>query len=229
MDNKLAIAQTLKYAEELREVYSQERTQRRAAEEALEQLRASYATTVRALAAALELRDDQTGDHADRVARLALRLAELVAPELAADPELEYGFLLHDLGKIGVADAILLKPGPLDPKELTIMRGHPLLGEQIVARIPYLGGLARSVVAAHHERWDGTGYPQGLAGTDIPLAARIFAVVDAFDAMTNDRPYRKALSFEVAVAEIDRGAGTQFDPAVTRAFVSLADELRLAA
>ncbi len=229
MDKKLAIAQTLKYAEELREVYSQERTQRRAAEEALEQLRASYATTVRALAAALELRDDQTGDHADRVARLALRLAELVAPELAADPELEYGFLLHDLGKIGVADAILLKPGPLDPTELTIMRGHPLLGEQIVARIPYLGGLARSVVAAHHERWDGTGYPQGLAGTDIPLAARIFAVVDAFDAMTNDRPYRKALSFEVAVAEIERGAGTQFDPAVTRAFVSLADELRLAA
>ena len=229
MDKKLAIAQTLKYAEELREVYSQERTQRRAAEEALEQLRASYATTVRALAAALELRDDQTGDHADRVARLALRLAELVAPDLAADPELEYGFLLHDLGKIGVADAILLKPGPLDPRELTIMRGHPLLGEQIVARIPYLGGLARSVVAAHHERWDGTGYPQGLAGTDIPLAARIFAVVDAFDAMTNDRPYRKALPFEVAVAEIERGAGTQFDPAVTRAFVSLADELRLAA
>ena len=229
MDKKLAIAQTLKYAEELREVYSQERTQRRAAEEALEQLRASYATTVRALAAALELRDDQTGDHADRVARLANRLAELVAPELAADPELEYGFLLHDLGKIGVADAILLKPGPLDPGELTIMRGHPLLGEQIVARIPYLGGLARSVVAAHHERWDGTGYPQGLAGTDIPLAARIFAVVDAFDAMTNDRPYRKALPFEVAVAEVERGAGTQFDPAVARAFVSLADELRLAA
>ena len=229
MDKKLAIAQTLKYAEELREVYSQERTQRRAAEEALEQLRASYATTVRALAAALELRDDQTGDHADRVARLALRLAELVAPELAADPELEYGFLLHDLGKIGVADAILLKPGPLDPRELTIMRGHPLLGEQIVARIPYLGGLARTVIASHHERWDGTGYPQRLAGTDIPLAARIFAVVDAFDAMTNDRPYRKALPFEVAVAEIERGAGTQFDPAVARAFISLADELRLAA
>jgi HD-GYP domain-containing protein (c-di-GMP phosphodiesterase class II) len=229
MDKKLAIAQTLKYAEELREVYSQERTQRRATEEALEQLRASYATTVRALAAALELRDDQTGDHADRVARLALRLSELVAPELAADPELEYGFLLHDLGKIGVADAILLKPGPLDPRELTIMRGHPLLGEQIVARVPFLGGLARTVIASHHERWDGTGYPRRLAGTDIPLAARIFAVVDAFDAMTNDRPYRKALPVEVAVDEIERGAGTQFDPAVARAFVSLADELRLAA
>jgi len=229
MDKKLAIAQTLKYAEELREVYSQERTQRRAAEEALEQLRASYATTVRALAAALELRDDQTGDHADRVARLAVRLSELVAPELAADPELEYGFLLHDLGKIGVADAILLKPGPLDPRELTIMRGHPLLGEQIVGRVPFLGGLARTVIASHHERWDGTGYPRRLAGTDIPLAARIFAVVDAFDAMTNDRPYRKALPVEVAVDEIERGAGTQFDPAVARAFVSLADELRLAA
>jgi HD-GYP domain-containing protein (c-di-GMP phosphodiesterase class II) len=229
MDKKLAIAQTLKYAEELREVYAQERAQRRAAEEALEQLQASYATTVRALAAALELRDDQTGDHADRVARLALRLAELVAPELAADPELEFGFLLHDLGKIGVADAILLKPGPLDPAELAAMRGHTLLGEQIVARVPYLGGLARSVVAAHHERWDGAGYPQGLAGTEIPLAARIFAVVDAFDAMTNDRPYRKALPFEAAVAEIEQGGGTQFDPAVARAFVSLANELRLAA
>lgn len=229
MDEKLAIAQTLKYAEELRDVYAEERAQRRAAEAVLEQLQASYATTVRALAAALELRDDQTGEHAERVAALGLRLAELVAPGLATDPELEYGFLLHDLGKIGVADSILLKPGPLDPAELAAMRVHPLLGEQIVARVPYLAGLARAVIAAHHERWDGGGYPQRLAGTDIPLAARIFSVVDAFDAMTHDRPYRRALSFESAVAEIYCGTGTQFDPAVVKVFVTLAEELRVAA
>lgn len=223
MDLKLAVAQAEKYAEELREVYERERAQRQAVEQALARLEDSYGTTVRALAAALELRDDQTGGHAERVTSLALRLAERVAPELAADPELEYGFLLHDLGKIGVPDAILLKPGPLDERERTAIQAHPLLGEQIVARVPYLDGAARQVVIAHHERWDGNGYPYRLAGGAIPLPARIFAVVDAFDAMTNDRPYRAGLGVEAALAEIERASGSQFDPRVAEDFLTLAE------
>lgn len=229
MDEKLAIAQSLKYAEELQQLYVREREQRTKVEQVAAQLADSYATTVRALATALELRDDGTGAHAERVTTLALLLAAEVAPELTADPELEYGFLLHDLGKIGVPDAILLKPGPLTRREMEEMRYHPILGEKIVAGIPYLNGVARQVVAAHHERWDGRGYPRGLAGPRIPLSARIFAVADAFDAMTNDRPYRKALTFQISVSEIVQGAGTQFDPALVDAFVELAPALSRAA
>ena len=229
MEEQLAAAQTLRYAEELRRLHLEERAQRRLAEEALARLEDSYATTVRALAAALELRDDETGGHAERVADLGLRLAREVAPELAADPELEYGFLLHDLGKIGIPDAILLKPGPLDAAETTEMRFHTVLGELIVGCVPYLNGLARQVIVAHHERWDGEGYPRHLAGPDIPLAARIFSVVDAFDAMTHDRPYRLALPLDVALREIAECAGKQFDPAVAEAFLALEPELRRAA
>ena len=229
MDHELAIAQTIKYAEELGDLYAQERAQRRRAEDALERLEASYVGTVRALAAALELRDDETGGHAERVTRLALRLTREVAPELASDPELEYGFLLHDLGKIGIPDGILRKPGPLAPDELEQMRFHPTLGERLVAGIPPLNGLAREVVAAHHERWDGRGYPRQLSRDSIPRAARIFSVVDAFDAMTNDRPYRLALPLSTALEEVARGRGTQFDPVVAEAFLGLETELREAA
>jgi HD-GYP domain-containing protein (c-di-GMP phosphodiesterase class II) len=224
MQESLAAAQLLKYAEELRLLHASERENRHAAERALELLEDSYRTTVRALAAALELRDDQTGGHAERVTALGLRLAHSVAPDLAADPELEYGFLLHDLGKIGIPDAILLKPGPLTAHEREEMQYHPILGERIVARIPYLGGFARQVVAGHHERWDGGGYPRGLSGYQIPLAARIFAVVDAYDAMTNDRPYRKALPVDLALELIAGASGTQFEPAIANAFVGLVGE-----
>jgi ribonuclease P protein subunit RPR2 len=191
---------------------------------AARELQDSYRITVRALAATLELRDDQTGAHAARVTELALRLTRQFAPELSTDPELEFGFLLHDIGKIGVADAIVLKSGPLTAEEYRQMQGHVTLGEQIVAGIPYLCGLARDVVAAHHERYDGSGYPHALKGEAIPLAARIFAVVDAFDAMTNDRPYRLALPRAEALREIGRRAGTQFDPAVVDAFMALLAE-----
>jgi ribonuclease P protein subunit RPR2 len=218
LDADLAAAQTLKYAEELRDVYAEERSQRRRAEEALERLGETYVATVRALAAALDCRDDQTGSHADRVASLGLVLARAVGPGLAAEPELEYGFLLHDIGKIGIPDAILLKPGKLDEREMEEMRYHPILGERIVAKVPHLGGVARQVVASHHERWDGTGYPRRLVGNMIPLAARIFAIVDTYDAMTNDRPYRKAVPSGFALAEIARCAGKQFDPALVDVF-----------
>ncbi len=221
MDVQLATAQTFRYAEELRELHAAEHRHRRATTVALGRLDASERLTVRALAATLELRDDETAGHSERVTELGLRLAGLVAPELAGDRQLEYGFLLHDLGKIGIPDSILRKRGTLDRDEMAVMRDHPTLGERIVAGIPYLGGLARDVVAAHHERWDGKGYPRGLAGTRIPLAARIFSVVDAFDAITSDRPYRRALLAEAALAEIAARAGTQFDPEVVGAFVLL--------
>jgi HD-GYP domain-containing protein (c-di-GMP phosphodiesterase class II) len=229
MDQQLAIAQALKYAEELRDLHRAEREQRRAAEQALEHLEDSYRKSVQALAAALELRDDQTGGHATRVTQLALDLTRLAAPELLADPQLEFGFLLHDVGKIGVRDAILLKPGPLDPAETDEMRNHTLFGERVIEGIPYLSGAASEIVAAHHERWDGSGYPKGLKGPQIPLAARIFAIVDAYDAMTSDRPYRQAMSVDDALAELERCAGTQFDPHLVTHFVSLVGRARNAA
>src|SRR5207249_4287559 len=146
MDERLVEEQTLRYAEEFAVIYANERAERRRAEAALATLEASYATTVRALAAALELRDDATGRHAARVTELALALTHKVDSGLAADPALAYGFLLHDIGKIGIPDAVLLKPGRLEPDELVMMRTHPELGERIVSGIPYLAGLARKVI-----------------------------------------------------------------------------------
>ena len=185
------------------------------------------AATVEALARALELHDyrrgrfGETSAHTARVTQLALRLAEQVAPELALDPQLAYGFRLHDIGMIGVSNATLLKPGALTPAEVDEIREHPWLGERIVAPVPALGGLTRQVIACHHERWDGSGYPRGLRGVEIPLAARIFAVVDAFDAMTNDQPYRDALPEAEARVEIQAKAGLEFDPDVVSAFLDL--------
>ncbi len=191
----------------------------------LARLERTYELTVEALAAALELRDDETGSHARRVTEIALRLARAVDPQLADEPELRRGFLLHDIGKIGIPDTILLKPGPLDADELRVLEMHTTLGEQLVSSIPYLSGVARQVIAYHHERWDGRGYPWRLRGADIPLPARIFAVADAFDAMTSDRPYRKAMPVADAIEEIERGAGSHFDPSVVAVFLAIADTL----
>ncbi len=177
------------------------------------------------LAAALELRDDETGQHTHRVTQLGMALAEVVAPELASDPQLRYGFLLHDIGKIGVPDAILLKPTLLSVAETRLMEQHTVLGAQLVKSSPFLSGVAHDVIAFHHERWDGDGYPWGLTGEAIPLAARLFAVVDSFDAMTSQRPYREPVSTEEALAEIERNAGGQFDPGVVERFLPLAREL----
>ena len=187
----------------------------------------STAATVEALARALELHDyargrfGETSTHTSRVTQLALQLAEHVAPELVLDPQLAYGFRLHDIGMIGVSNATLMKPGALTPDEVDEIREHPWLGERIVAPVPALNGLTRQVIASHHERWDGSGYPRGLRGSEIPIVARIFAVVDAYDAMTNDQPYRAALSVEDAQTELSTRAGLDFDPDVVAAFLEL--------
>jgi HD-GYP domain-containing protein (c-di-GMP phosphodiesterase class II) len=208
-----------------RDVSVRRRSRLRRAQALLSQLEDNYELTVEALAAALELRDDETGGHARRVTELALELTGVVDPELAQSPELRYGFLLHDIGKIGVPDAILLKPGPLDSEEMRRLQEHTTLGEHLVSSIPYLSGVAREVIAYHHERWDGLGYTRGLRGEQIPLAARIFSVADSFDAITSDRPYRSALPVEHAIEEIGREAGSQFDPAVVEAFMPIARKL----
>jgi ribonuclease P protein subunit RPR2 len=186
-------------------------------------LRRSYEATVRALADAVEARDAYTGKHAERVAAYGLELACAHGMPRAADPEIEFGFLLHDVGKVAISDAILHKPGRLTRREYAEMRRHPVIGEEIVRGIDFLGD-ARAVVRSHHERWDGGGYPDGLQGERIPLAARVFAVADAFDALTSDRPYRAASSFDEARIVIRAGAGTQFDPDVARTFDELPDE-----
>jgi HD-GYP domain-containing protein (c-di-GMP phosphodiesterase class II) len=188
---------------------------------------------VAALTRALELHDyrrgtyAETSGHRERVASLAARLTEAVAPELASDRRVTDGFRLHDIGMIGVSTAILTKPGPLTQAELDEMREHPWLGERIVATVPPLNGVARHVVACHHEQWDGSGYPRGLRAEEIPLAARIFALADAFDVMTNDQPYRLALPLELALAEIDAKTGAQFDPTLAPVFLRLVGDLDL--
>jgi HD-GYP domain-containing protein (c-di-GMP phosphodiesterase class II) len=182
---------------------------------------------VEGLARALELHDyrrgafGETAAHTDRVMRLACELTEQIAPELCLDPQLAGGFRLHDIGMIAIPTQVLMKQGPLTPDEVSEIREHPWLGERIVAPIGCLNGLARQVIACHHEHWDGSGYPRGLRGLEIPLAARIFAVVDAYDSMTNVQPYREPLAIDVALAEIDAGSGSHFDPDVVAAFLTM--------
>jgi response regulator RpfG family c-di-GMP phosphodiesterase len=173
--------------------------------------------TIQALAAAVEARDYGTGRHLRRVTDLACACMEQVDMELAANEELGYGFLLHDVGKIGIPDAVLKKPGPLDDREWASMRQHPQIGVRIVDPIGF-SPVATDVILCHHERWDGSGYPHGLAGQEIPITARAFSVADAFDAMTSDRPYRPAMPKEEAKTVIRLDRGHRFDPDVVDAF-----------
>jgi ribonuclease P protein subunit RPR2 len=159
------------------------------------------------------------------VQRYALELARAIDPALLADPSVEYGFLLHDVGKIGIPDHVLQKRGPLDDSELRLMRTHTVLGEQLLRDVELLHGDGLKVVRGHHERWDGLGYPDGLSGRSIPLAARIFSVADALDAMTSDRTYRRARSWDDASTEIASERGRQFDPDVVDAFEERSAEL----
>ena len=188
-------------------------------------LAASYEALLVALARALEAKDDETEGHSERVTAYALRLGRALGLRREALEDLRRGALLHDLGKIGIPDAVLRKPGPLTEEEKALMRTHPLIGDRILEGLPALQG-ARGVVRHHHERFDGRGYPEGLQVEEIPLLARIFAVVDAYDAMTSDRPYRRALSHGEALAAIAREAGKQFDPQVVRVFLRVFAEER---
>jgi HD-GYP domain-containing protein (c-di-GMP phosphodiesterase class II) len=204
-----------RYAADLRETFKEERAR-------AQELRRSYMLTVRALASAVEARDAYTGRHAERVAAYGLQIASAAGMQLGDEPQIEFGFLLHDAGKVAVPDAILFKPGPLTPPERAIIEQHPLTGWEIVRDIEFLGA-ARDVIRSHHERWDGNGYPDGLAGTEIPLSARVFAVADTLDALTTTRPYRRASSFARARAIITRDSGTHFDPEIIAAYESLPD------
>jgi ribonuclease P protein subunit RPR2 len=216
---KAGAEQLLVYARDLNRVLEVERVQRRL-------LQHAYRQTVAALTDALEAKDPRTRLHALRVQRYATELTGYVDRRLLDDASLEYGFLLHDIGKIGVPDAILNKRGTLDPTERSLMQQHPVIGADILSDIPLLDGQGLHVVRSHHERWDGTGYPEGLGGDEIPVGARIFAVADALDAMTNDRPYRERLTWEAAVDEILAEAGRQFDPRVVAAFAVREQRLR---
>lgn len=186
-------------------------------------LQGSYESTLQALITALDFRDNETQGHSSRVVEYAVLVAEnmgIQEPEMAW---IRQGAILHDVGKIGVPDAILRKAGKLDPGEWEEMKKHPEMGYRMLQHIHFLAP-ALDIVFCHQERWDGSGYPRGLKGEGIPLGARIFAVVDTFDAMTSDRPYRPAMSIEAARDEVHQYAGSQFDPKVARVFLSIDEE-----
>ena len=180
----------------------------------------AYEHTLAALIRALDAREKEVGSHSERVMAYANLLAEAAGIDGRGRSILAKGALLHDIGKIGISDNILLKPGKLDEAEWEIMRQHPAVGFQILSDIKYFSGAAE-LVLSHHERYDGTGYPNGLSGLSIPISARIFALVDTLDAMTSDRPYRKALSFDAVCAEVVKCSGGQFDPNLVHIFLSI--------
>lgn len=190
---------------------------------ALRDVEESYGFTLEALAAALDAREHETRTHSHRVREYASMLALQLGLHGDELTNIGRGALLHDVGKIGVPDSILLKPSKLTSEEWVQMKRHPRVGYEILRGISFLVSAAE-IVLTHQERWDGNGYPQGLSGLDIPLGARIFGVVDTLDAITSDRPYRKAQSFEAAREEVRRCSGSQFDPMVTEAFLSIPPE-----
>jgi HD-GYP domain-containing protein (c-di-GMP phosphodiesterase class II) len=207
--------QLQRYAADLRETFKLERLH-------AQELKRSYIAAVRALSNAVEARDVYTGKHAGRVAAYGLQIVGALDQPLD-QPGIEFGFLLHDIGKVAIPDAILHKPGSLTEEERALMAQHPVIGYEILRGIEFLGNDAAAIVRWHHERWDGTGYPDGLAGEGIPLAARAFAVADVFDALTSDRPYRPAWTMPRARAKILSESGRQFDPGVVDAFSAIDD------
>jgi putative nucleotidyltransferase with HDIG domain len=180
----------------------------------------SYISTITSLARTVEAKDPMTSGHTERVADIAVVLAGELGFNEAELAAIRVGAVIHDIGKIAIPDSILLKPGPLDPQEFAVMRRHPEMSSYIVAELE-LPPVVKQMVRSHHERFDGTGYPDRLIGEEIPLAARILSVADALDAMISDRPYRKALPIEVARAEIEDKAGSQFCPRVVAALITV--------
>ena len=216
-------AQLDRFATDVGELYRRQKERSEQLEAALESLRLAYRETVRSMAYVVEAKDAYTGQHLERCRVYGNTLLDAIG--VASDyPNAEFGFLLHDVGKVGVPESILNKPGPLTAAEWRVMRTHPTIGSQILAGIPGMDDAAE-IVRCHHEMWSGDGYPAGLAKEAIPLPARVFQVVDAFDAMTTDRPYRASMGAERAVEELLRVSGTQFDPEVVSAFVAIVDDL----
>lgn len=205
-------------AQQLRAVKDFRAAHRRALDMA-ERLDHAYLQTVTALARAVEARDGYTGGHVDRVARYSMQLAGKLGIEESALRQIQFGAVLHDVGKIGVPDEVLQSPSALLPEQWEIMRQHPSIGEEMLDGVAFLDE-ARHAVVGHHERWDGNGYPRGLAGEGIPLVARIVGVADAYDAMTSNRPYRSALAWEIALDQIKSGRGKQFDPDIADLFLA---------
>jgi HD-GYP domain-containing protein (c-di-GMP phosphodiesterase class II) len=222
-----AHSQLLRYADDLRTTFTAERRRAEELREALDALELAYIATVRALATAVEAKDAYTGGHLARVTAYGLEACRALGGDLAATPGLEYAFLLHDLGKIGVPDAVLNKAGPLSDEEWVLMKEHPAIGLRILEGVPRMD-VVRAVVYSHHERWDGAGYPEGLKDEQIPLAARVFAAVDAFDAITSDRPYQAAVSLDEALRRLRGAAGSQFAPDAVQA-IHQVDRARLEA
>lgn len=183
-------------------------------------IRDSYENTLLALVSALDAREQETCNHSRRVVEYSLAIARQVGLDGQELEDVRRGSLLHDIGKIGVPDAVLLKPGPLNASEWEAMRLHPEIGHEMIAQLPFLSVTA-DIVLTHHERFDGRGYPNGLIGLEIPLGARIFAIADAFDAMTSNRPYRRGIPFPAAREQIAHCSGSQFDPEIVRAFLSV--------
>ena len=185
-----------------------------------ERLEDAYFATLGTLAAALEAKDAYTNDHASKIAELAGRVCEQLGLDAAATRVTRLGALLHDIGKIGIPEAILHKPGSLTGEEMLVMQRHPDIGARILEPVPYFADLV-PLVRSSHERWDGRGYPDGLTGDEIPLGSRVIAVCDAFHAMTEDRIYRRAMPLDAAIAEIERCAGSQFDPICVDALIAV--------
>jgi response regulator RpfG family c-di-GMP phosphodiesterase len=191
---------------------------------AMKRIELTYDETLKALGAALDLRDTETAGHSERVSRYTLEVAQAMGCSNDELRQIARGSYLHDIGKIGIPDSILLKEGKLTPEETGIMQSHVRVGYDLVCRVAFLAPAA-AIVLTHQERFDGTGYPQGLVGKEIPLGARIFAVSDTLDAMTSDRPYRRALPFATARDEISRESGRQFDPEVVRVFLGIGEQV----
>lgn len=216
------IHNTVRNALERRRLIRENREYQRGLEELIdrrtEELLSTYRQTLAALGSALDTRDPETQQHTERVTRYTVTIARAMGIHGAAIRDMEWGAMVHDVGKIGIPDGILMKPGSLDEHDWTVMRRHPLIGYRLLKDIPFLRG-ALPVVRHHHEAWDGSGYPDGLKGTEIPLGARIFKVADVFDALTSMRPYRSPDPPEVARDVILAHSGSEFDPAVVEAFL----------
>ncbi len=189
---------------------------------ALRDVNTTYQNTLLALVSALDTREHETSDHSQRVVEYTVAIASRMGIHGTELDEIGRGALLHDIGKIGVPDAVLLKPGKLTPDEWQEMRKHPEMGFNMISPIPFLA-VPSQIVLSHQERFDGSGYPRSLRAEEIHVGARIFAIADTLDAMTSDRPYRQGTSFANAVAEITRCGGTQFDPEVVHAFLEIGE------